>query len=290
MASTINTNLISLNAQRNLNTSQSSLATTMQRLSSGLRVNSAKDDAAGLAIAERMNTQVRGMNVAMRNANDGISMAQTAEGALSKIGDNLQRMRELAVQAANDTNNAADRGSLDKEYQQLAQEIARVITSTNFNGRSLLNNSAPTVFQVGANTGADNQIALSAMDLSQAAPNGLGLTTNTPVSLSSALGSLSGSSAMATDALASMDAIDKALDLVNENRATLGAAQNRFEAVISNLQVAAENASAARGRIMDADFAAETANLSRTQILQQAGTAMVAQANQLPQSVLKLIQ
>lgn len=290
MASTINTNLVSLNAQRNLNTSQASLATTMQRLSSGLRVNSAKDDAAGLAIAERMNTQVRGMNVAMRNANDGISMAQTAEGALSKIGENLQRMRELAVQAANDTNNSKDRGSLDKEYQQLAQEVARVITSTSFNGRQLLNNTNPTVFQVGANTGSDNQISLQAVDLSGS--SGLGVTSSAgaPDTLGGALGSLTGTSAMASDALASMDAIDQALDLVNANRATLGAAQNRFEAVVSNLQVAAENASAARGRIMDADFAVETANLSRTQILQQAGTAMVAQANQMPQSVLKLIQ
>ena len=288
MASTINTNLISLNAQRNLNTSQSSLATTMQRLSSGLRVNSAKDDAAGLAIAERMNTQVRGMNVAMRNANDGISMAQTAEGALSKIGDNLQRMRELAVQAANDTNNSTDRGSLNKEYQQLAQEIARVVTSTSFNGRQLLNNTSPTVFQVGANSGSDNQISLSAVDLS--ASTALNVVAGTPDSLSSALGSLTAGSTDAAAAKLSMDAIDKALDLVNDNRATLGAAQNRFEAVVSNLQVAAENASASRSRIMDADFAAETANLSRTQILQQAGTAMVAQANQMPQSVLKLIQ
>jgi flagellin len=288
MASTINTNLISLNAQRNLNTSQSSLSTTMQRLSSGLRVNSAKDDAAGLAIAERMNTQVRGMNVAVRNANDGISMAQTAEGALSKIGDNLQRMRELAVQAANDTNNSTDRGSLNKEYQQLAQEIARVVSSTSFNGRPLLNNTNPTTFQVGANTGADNQIALAAVDL--AAASALDVVAGTPASLNGALGSLTGAATAASDALASMDAIDKALDVVNDNRATLGAAQNRFEAVVSNLQVAAENQSAARSRIMDADFAAETANLSRTQILQQAGTAMVAQANQLPQSVLKLIQ
>lgn len=288
MASTINTNLISLNAQRNLNTSQGSLATTMQRLSSGLRVNSAKDDAAGLAIAERMNAQVRGMNVATRNANDGISMAQTAEGALSKIGDNLQRMRELAVQAANDTNNSADRGSLDKEYQQLAQEIARVVTSTKFNGRQLLNNTAATVFQVGANTGSDNQITLTSVDLSAA--SALDVTAGSPASLNGALGSLSSGSTDATAARASMDSIDKALDLVNDNRATLGAAQNRFEAVVSNLQVAAENASASRSRIMDADFAAETANLSRTQILQQAGTAMVAQANQMPQSVLKLIQ
>ncbi|MDR0213276.1 MAG: flagellin FliC [Comamonas sp.] len=292
MASTINTNLISLNAQRNLNTSQSSLATTMQRLSSGLRVNSAKDDAAGLAIAERMNAQVRGMNVAMRNANDGISMAQTAEGALSKVGDNLQRMRELAVQAANDTNGDTDRQSLDKEFQQLAQEIARVVSSTQFNGRPLLNNSADTVFQVGANTGSDNQITLEAVNMTGT----LGVNSaGTPPTLNGNLGSLmasASSSAPPTAAMArdSMKAIDTALDLVNNTRATYGAAQNRFEAVISNLQVAAENTAAARGRIMDADFAAETANLSRTQILQQAGTAMVAQANQMPQSVLKLIQ
>lgn len=303
MASTINTNLISLNAQRNLNTSQSSLATTMQRLSSGLRVNSAKDDAAGLAIAERMNSQVRGMNVAVRNANDGISMAQTAEGALSKVGDNLQRMRELAVQAANDTNGSTDRDSLNKEYQQLAQEIARVVTSTQFNGQQLLNNATDTVFQVGANTGTDNQITVAAVDMTKAAPSGLGVQTAavppaTVPSLDNALGSLMDGADMtdptkpptAQMARNSMVAIDKALDLVNNTRATYGAAQNRFEAVISNLQVAAENTAAARGRIMDADFAAETANLSRTQILQQAGTAMVAQANQMPQAVLKLIQ
>jgi flagellin len=295
MASIINTNLVSLNAQRNLSTSQSSLSTTMQRLSSGLRVNSAKDDAAGLAIAERMNAQVRGMNVAMRNANDGISMAQTAEGALGKIGDSLQRMRELAVQAANDTNGSTDRGSLDKEFQQLAQEIARIVGSTSFNGRPLLNSSSPTVFQVGANTGADNQITISAVDLAGSAPGGLDINTSTtPPSLNGSLGSLLGSGSTpagtAGDARLSMAAIDTALDEINNTRATFGAAQNRFEAVISNLQVAAENTSAARSRIMDADFAAETANLSRTQILQQAGTAMVAQANQLPQSVLKLIQ
>ncbi|PIF34898.1 flagellin [Delftia sp. 60] len=289
MASIINTNLVSLNAQRNLSTSQSSLSTTMQRLSSGLRVNSAKDDAAGLAIAERMNAQVRGMNVAMRNANDGISMAQTAEGALGKIGDSLQRMRELAVQAANDTNGSTDRDSLNKEFQQLAQEIARIVGSTSFNGRQLLNSTDATVFQVGANTGADNQITISAVNLSVAAPGGLGVT-GTPPTLSGALGSLLGASSSAADARLSMAAIDTALDEVNNTRATFGAAQNRFEAVISNLQVASENTAAARSRIMDADFAAETANLSRTQILQQAGTAMVAQANQLPQSVLKLIQ
>ncbi len=289
MASTINTNLISLNAQRNLNTSQSSLSTTMQRLSSGLRVNSAKDDAAGLAIAERMNAQVRGMNVAMRNANDGISMAQTAEGALSKIGENLQRMRELAVQAANDTNGGNDRSSLDKEFKQLSQEIARVVSSTQFNGRQLLNTSAAAIFQVGANTGSDNQIQLDAVDLSAGSALDV-VTTATPATLNGALGSLLGTSTDAVAARSSMAAIDTALDQVNNTRATFGAAQNRFEAVIANLQVAAENTAASRSRIMDADFAAETANLSRTQILQQAGTAMVAQANQLPQSVLKLIQ
>ncbi|WP_336696032.1 flagellin domain-containing protein [Delftia acidovorans] len=290
MASIINTNLVSLNAQRNLSTSQSSLSTTMQRLSSGLRVNSAKDDAAGLAIAERMNAQVRGMNVAMRNANDGISMAQTAEGALGKLSDNLQRMRELAVQAANDTNGTTDRGSLDKEFQQLAQEIARIVGSTSFNGRQLLDNDNPTVFQVGANTGADNQITITAVNLTGASPGGLAITAGTPPTLGGALGSLLGAGSSAPDARLSMEAIDTALDLVNNTRATFGAAQNRFEAVISNLQVAAENTASARSRIMDADFAAETANLSRTQILQQAGTAMVAQANQMPQSVLKLIQ
>jgi flagellin len=290
MASIINTNLVSLNAQRNLSTSQSSLSTTMQRLSSGLRVNSAKDDAAGLAIAERMNAQVRGMNVAMRNANDGISMAQTAEGALGKLSDNLQRMRELAVQAANDTTGTTDRGSLDKEFKQLAQEIARIVGSTSFNGRQLLDNDNATVFQVGANTGADNQITIMAVNLTGSTPGGLAITGGTPPSLGGALGSLLGTGSSAPDARLSMAAIDTALDLVNNTRATFGAAQNRFEAVISNLQVAAENTASARSRIMDADFAAETANLSRTQILQQAGTAMVAQANQLPQSVLKLIQ
>ncbi|WP_027015758.1 flagellin domain-containing protein [Comamonas composti] len=289
MASIINTNLVSLNAQRNLSTSQASLSTTMQRLSSGLRVNSAKDDAAGLAIAERMNAQVRGMNVAMRNANDGISMAQTAEGALGKVSDTLQRMRELAVQAANDTNGSTDRSSLNKEFQQLAQEIARVVGGTSFNGRQLLNSTEPTVFQVGANTGPDNQITISAVDLSAASALDLN-TAGTPPSLNGGLGSLLGAGSSAADARISMEAIDAALDLVNNTRATFGAAQNRFEAVISNLQVAAENTTAARSRIMDADFAAETANLSRTQILQQAGTAMVAQANQQPQTVLKLIQ
>ena len=276
MPQTINTNLASLNAQRNLNTSQSSLSVSMQRLSSGLRVNSAKDDAAGLAIAERMNTQVRGMNVAARNANDGISLAQTAEGALGKIGDNLQRMRELAVQSANDTNSASDRTAVDNEFKQLAQENERVIANTKFNGQNLLSAASTFVFQVGANTTTDNQISITTSNVTTA----MGTATQ---GTTASLGATSG------DALAAMTAIDAALDAVNSTRSTFGAAQNRFDAVISNLQVAAENQAAARSRIMDADYAAETANMSRAQILQQAGNAMVAQANQLPQQVLKLL-
>ena len=274
MAQTINTNLVSLNAQRNLSMSGGSLATSMQRLSSGLRVNSAKDDAAGLAIADRMQTQVRGMNVAMRNANDGISLAQTAEGAIGKVGDMLQRMRELAVQAANATNGIDDRANLNAEFQQLTEEINRTLGSTKFNGLAILGaNSGAQVFQVGAD--ATDQITITTADL---ANNGA-ITVLASNNLSDAANSTT-----------SMLAIDAALTVVNAERAQYGATQNRFEAVIGTLQVASENQSAARGRIMDADFAMETANLSRAQILQQAGTAMVAQANQLPQQVLQLLQ
>ena len=278
---TINTNIQSLNAQRNLNASQLSLSTSMQRLSSGLRVNSAKDDAAGLAIADRMNTQVRGMNVAVRNANDGISLAQTAESALGKIGDNLQRMRELAVQSANDTNGTEDRDALDAEFKQLAAENARVIETTKFNNKELLTGSGGAAgafaFQVGANTSADNQITVTTSDMK----------TSLSVATQGSTASL-GSSASA--ALTAMAAIDTALTAVNKQRSEFGAVQNRFEAVVSNLQVSAENQAASRARIMDADFATETSSLSRSQILQQAGTAMVAQANQLPQGVLALLR
>jgi flagellin len=278
MASIINTNIGSLTAQRNTSSTQSSLATSMQRLSSGLRVNSAKDDAAGLAIAERMNAQVKGMNVAIRNANDGISLAQTAEGALGKIGENLQRMRELAVQSANDTNSSTDRTALDNEFKQLAEENKRVIDNTKFNGQDLLKTTVASFsFQVGANTSTDNQISISTVDIATK------LTTATQ-GTSATLGTT------AATARTAMTAIDTALDEVNSARSTFGASQNRFDAVISNLQVAAENQAAAKSRIMDADFAAETANMSRAQILQQAGTSMIAQANQLPQQVLKLLQ
>jgi flagellin len=275
MPMTINTNLVSLNAQRNMSTSQSSLATSMQRLSSGLRVNSAKDDAAGLAIAERMNAQVKGMNVAVRNANDAISMAQTAEGALGKVGDMLQRMRELAVQSANATNSSADRDNLQAEYLQLGEEITRTIDTTKFNGLAVLSADAGALdFQVGADSG--DQVTITTNDLS-----GGDIATAVAETIDGA---------DSTASLAAIDAIDLALTELNGERANYGAAQNRFDAIIGTLQVAAENQAASRARIMDADFATETANLSRAQILQQAGSAMVAQANQLPQQVLSLLR
>jgi flagellin len=274
MPMTINTNLVSLNAQRNLTTSQSSLATSMQRLSSGLRVNSAKDDAAGLAISERMNAQVRGMNVAIRNANDAISMSQTAEGALGKVGDMLQRMRELAVQSANATNGAGDRANLDAEYQQLGLEVVRTLANSKFNGLAILGADAGAqAFQVGANSGETVTVTTVRLD--------------TAASITGATGGNVTTAALAGTAMTN---IDTALDAVNGARATYGAVQNRFESIIGTLQVASENQAAARARITDADFAAETANLSRAQILQQAGSAMVAQANQLPQAVLALLR
>ena len=267
MPMTINTNVVSLNAQRNLATSQMSLATSMQRLSSGLRINSAKDDAAGLAIADRMNAQVRGINVAIRNANDGISMAQTAEGALSTVTDALQRMRELAVQAQNGTNSTSDRANSDTEYQALSQEITRIAAATKFNGSAIIGaSSGAQVFQVGANNG-----------------DTLTITTTTVTTVG-------GSLTTAANASTAVAALDTALDTITTNRASYGASMNRFGLAISNLAISGENQTAARGRIMDADFASETANLSRSQILQQAGTAMVSQANQLPNQVMALLR
>ncbi|MCX7660390.1 MAG: flagellin [Caldimonas manganoxidans] len=311
MAMSINTNVVSLNAQRNLSSTASSLATSMQRLSSGLRVNSAKDDAAGLAIAERMGAQVRGMNVAIRNANDGISLAQTAEGALGKIGDMLQRMRELAVQSRNATNSDGDRANLQKEFTELQNEIGRVIKSSNFNGKALFDSNATGYeatlsFQVGANTSANDRIDVTSADLSGTAVEGGTITSasaadevmstvTTTAATSGANGiAIGGWTTAPSDVGAeideAIDVIDRALEVVNDQRATFGAVQNRFEAVIQTLQVSVENQSASRGRILDADFAAETANLSRAQILQQAGVAMVSQANQLPQQVLSLLR
>ncbi|WP_291008649.1 flagellin [Hydrogenophaga sp.] len=393
---TINTNIQSMNAQRNLSASQSSLSTSMQRLSSGLRVNSAKDDAAGLAISERMNAQVKGLNVAARNANDGISLAQTAEGSLGKVGDMLQRMRELAVQSANATNSDSDRTALQAEVGQLKSEIQRVADTTSFNGKKLLNGSFTNQsFQVGANAGERIDVASIANaqltqlgDVAQgtastagaaAAATGFasataadaititgrgGVAVNigiipaassaenrvsqvvSAINAKSAETGVSASYSSTTDAItytstaegttwdgsfsiggtddgsttgvvattataststttgaldtldistaggatAAMSQIDSALDTINSSRATLGALQSRFESAVANIQIQSENISAARGRIVDADFAKETANLSRAQILQQAGTAMVAQANQLPQGVLSLLR
>jgi len=385
MPQIINTNIASLNAQRNLNTSQSSLNTSLQRLSSGLRINSAKDDAAGLAIATRFTSQINGLDQASRNANDGISLAQTAEGALGTITDNLQRIRELAVQSRNATNSATDRAALNTEAQQLKAEIDRVASTTSFNGVKLLDGSFTNqAFQVGANVGetitvsslvnaqsanlgsssvaqvtgaaastfgaitagdlqingvnvgaigadtnaanrassvaaainsyssqtgvyatilssAPTQIVLTNSGSVPATPNivvalagtattastGLTAATTTPTT-TSGFASLDISSAAGADtAITTMDA---ALTAVNTARATLGAIQNRFSSVVTNLQTTSENLSASRSRIQDTDFAAETANLTRAQILQQAGTAMLAQANQLPQLVLSLLK
>ena len=275
MAQTIQTNMLSINAQRNTSASQAALGVTMQRLSSGMRVNSAKDDAAGLAIAERMNAQVRGMNVAIRNANDGISLAQTADGASAKIGDALQRMRELAVQSATGTNNSGDRDNLQTEFSQLQAEVSRLVSGTKFNGQSLLDGSSYTI-QVGAGTDATDTITLTMADLTTMA--------------STDVGGLTIAGADATDATAAITALDTAIDAVTTARANYGSIQNRFDSVIANLQVSSENLTAARSRIVDADYAVETANLSRAQILQQAGNAMIAQANQQPSQVLALLR
>jgi flagellin len=264
MAAVINTNIASLNAQRNLTSSQSSMNQSIQRLSSGLRINSSKDDAAGLAIATRMDAQVRGMDVAVRNSNDAISFLQTAEGGLAKGTDALQRMRELAVQAANGSYSSGDRANLNAEFTQLSEELTRLSTATKFNGQAAFGTGYN--FQVGADS--SDTISVSSV----------------------AAVSVSGSLSSASAATSAITAIDAALDTANTNRATLGAYQNRFESVISNLQVASENMSAAKSRIMDADFASETAKLTRAQILQQAGTAMLAQANQLPNQVMTLLR
>jgi len=282
MAMTINTNINSLNAQRNAQATQMSLSTSIQRLSSGLRVNSAKDDAAGLAIATRMDAQARGMSVAIRNANDGISMLQTAESGMQTVSDMLQRMRELAVQATNSTNTSSDVASLNQEYTQLASEIGRTISAVQFNGTSILTTTASYDFQVGANSGQTITVASGTLNLDQAG-NVSAVFGGATSALTTAAGSNSSNAA-------NIDAIDKALQSINDSRAQLGAAQSRFQNTITFLQSAVENQTAAKGRIMDADFATETSNLSRAQILQQAGTAMIAQANQLPQQVLSLLK
>jgi flagellin len=405
MAQVINTNVMSLNAQRNLSTSGSSLATTIQRLSSGLRINSAKDDAAGLAISERFSTQIRGLDVAVRNANDGISLAQTAEGAMVEIGNNLQRIRELSVQSSNATNSDSDREALNAEVKQLTSEIDRVSRQTNFNGTKLLDGSfSGALFQVGADSGQTigiNSIVnasasalggakfdTSTLDIGVPATNGdvtikgmtikgadgtaytlsdisvkagvdaaatqkaataavaaainekmdqagvyasvnatagkidltsvknsvsdtgtfnaitvtagtwTGITAPTPATPTTAAAGAALATKFASDldissvagAQQALSIVDKALTAVNSSRADMGAIQNRFTSTIANLNTTSENLSASRSRIRDTDYAKETAELTRTQILQQAGTAMLAQANQTPSSVMSLLQ
>ena len=382
MAQVINTNTISLNAQRNLGTSGASLATTIQRLSSGLRINSAKDDAAGLAISERFSTQIRGLDVAVRNANDGISLAQVAEGSLTEIGNNLQRIRELSVQSANATNSSSDRAALNAEVKQLTSEIDRVATQADFSGTKLLDGTfSSQLFQVGANAGqaiavdkvvdarsqslgnvkfaadvtgtaiadagADGSIAgltinsvaidtvaytngtsgddiaktlatainakmgetgvYASVTADQVTLNsvkagkdlvvggtvaGSGLTAATTTAAATATASFAKDLDITTfeGAQKALEIVDAALTSVNSARADLGAVQNRFTSVVANLQTRSENLAASRSRIRDTDFAKETAELTRTQILQQAGTAMLAQANQVPQNVLSLLR
>ncbi|MET1068414.1 MAG: flagellin domain-containing protein [Pseudomonas prosekii] len=283
MALTVNTNVTSLNVQKNLNRASDALSTSMQRLSSGLKINSAKDDAAGLQIATRMSSQIRGGTQAIQNANDGISVAQTAEGALQASTDILQRMRELAVKARNGTNGDKDQEATNSEFAQMSDELTRISASTNLNGKNLLDGSAGTVtLQVGANTGSANHIDLDLTGKFDA------------VSLSVGSGTVALTGATPSDAAAAADAaitaIDAAIASINTTRASLGASQNRLTSTISNLQNITENTTAAQGRVQDTDFAAETANLTKQQTLQQASTAVLAQANQLPSAVLKLLQ
>ncbi|MCC5883223.1 MAG: flagellin FliC [Halomonas sp.] len=267
--SVINTNITALIGQNNLNKSQSSLQTSMERLSSGLRINSAKDDAAGQAIANRMTAQITGMNQASRNANDGVSLVQTMEGGLEQINNNLQRIRELSVQAASDTNTAADRTSIQTEITERLDEIERVANSTSFNGIKLLDNDNDLVIQVGSNNTDDDRVTVSAFD---ATALGAGIDVSTTAG-----------------AQAAITTVDAALVSLDTERATLGATLNRFDSIIENLATTSTNLSAARSRIEDADYAVEVSNMTRANILQQAGTSVLAQANQMPQSVLSLL-
>ena len=279
MAFDIATNINSLQAQVNTQMNSNSLSTSMQRLSSGLRINSAMDDAAGLAIATRMDSQYRGMNVAVRNANDGISLAQTADGGLSTLTNMVQRMRELAVQASNGTNTSGDLSAMNQEYTQLAAEVSRTVSSVQFNGQSLLDTSADFSFQVGANSGQTITIAASSLNVATGDLGAVATGTYDTLDTTNTSGNA-----------ANISGLDLALTAINNARANIGAVQSRFTNTIDFLQTAALNQDAAKGRIMDANFAQETSNLSHAQILQQAGTAMVAQANQLPQGVLALLR
>ena len=279
MPQIINTNMMSLNSQRQLNQSQMTMMRSVERLSSGLRVNSAKDDAAGLAIAEKFTSQIRGLNQAIRNANDGISFAQTAEGALQEMTNALQRMRELAIQSANGTYGSAgeassSRANLDAEYQNLIAEIERIAENTDFNGIKMLNDTGGGTYSMQVGWEANQTIDLDGIEVTGGTDLAAVILSNITTGQNS------------NDIL---DDLSGAIDEITTHRADYGAKQNQFEAAIRNLENIAENQSAARSRIMDADFAKETAELTRSQILQQAGTAMLAQANQLPQNVLQLL-
>ncbi|MCM7883349.1 flagellin FliC [Enterobacter sichuanensis] len=275
MMAVINTNLLSLTTQNNLNKSQSSLGTAIERLSSGLRINSAKDDAAGQAIANRMTAQIKGMTQAARNANDGISMAQTAEGSLNEINNNLQRVRELAVQASNGTNSTSDLASLQDEVTARLEEIDRVAGKTDFNGIKLLNGSAGASGVVKIQVGANDQDTID-LDLSGAKADSTTLGVK----------NINLKSMQSTD----LATIDAAIATVDKARSGLGAVQNRFTSAINNLNNTSNNLSAAQSRIQDADYATEVSNMSRAQILQQAGTSVLSQANQVPQTVLSLLR
>jgi flagellin len=274
----VNTNVASLAVQNNLNNASNALTTAMTRLSSGLRINSAADDAAGSQIATRETSQINGQNVAVKNANDGISMAQTAEGALQQSTNILQRMRELAVQADNGTNGTSDRVALNTEFGQMSDELTRIAGATNLNGKNLLDGSAGTMqLQVGSNTGTANQINLNLSNSFDAAT----------LSVASATVAISGAT---SDIDSAISAIDAALATIGATRANLGASENRLTSTVANLNNVTENATAALGRVQDTDFAAETAELTKQQTLQQASTSVLAQANQLPSAVLKLLQ
>lgn len=273
MALTVNTNVASLNAQRNLNVTSNQLSKSLERLSSGLRINRAGDDAAGLAISENMRASIRSMNQAMRNANDGVSMLQTAEGALNETANILIRMRELAEQSASGTVGSDQRTAINNEFTQLKSEIDRIASVTEFNGTKLLNSSQSVDLQIGAkNTTADK------------------LTISLKAAFASSIGA--GTSSVDTQASAqtALDNLDTAINSVSSQRGDLGSYMNRLQSTINNLQVAVENTSAAESRIRDVDVASETASMTRAQVLVQAGTAILAQANQTPQAALSLLR
>lgn len=280
------TNISFYNAQRSMGTAQAGLAQATQRLSTGLRINSSKDDAAGLAIAERMNSQNRGMAVAVRNANDAISMSQTAEGAFGNAADSLQRMRELAVQARNATNTDSDKDALDQEFGQLAQEVQRIFTGTTFNGKAVVGADAGAqTYQIGAGTAAADSLTITTTNMTTASTITAVAGTDLAGAGRAVIDNTADSAALGTV----IDDIDAALATVNTERSTYGAVQNRFDAVIKNLSTSMEASTASRSRIMDADFATETANLAKYQVLQQASASMLSQSNQQGGWVLKLL-